>query len=213
MQSATQIFIMQVQLTKGQPGMGTNVHWCWQLSHSLTSQGKGPHFSSFQFLSPPSLHTVSYPPRHFLRHPVLSILCGLGIFVSDAACQTDTHRAAVQMPAFEHAPSALQSTSGWLLHLVLHYSFILRTGASSEARRAGQSRSMKGPQSHFPHGPSWHRFQAARISLEYYSSPSTSLAPSHRAGGSPTTIIILYLLFPVYQVRLGRWRADWFLAG
>lgn len=68
-----------------------------------------------------------------------------------------------------------------------------RPGACREARRAGQRRSRRGPKSHFPHGPSWHRFQAACISLEYYSSPCTS---SHAARGSSAAIIILHLVFP-----------------
>ena len=119
------------------------------------------------------------PSDTFSEPPSVVGICAVSASLSQllsAARHTDrqTDRAAL-MPACEHALSAWWSTSGCLLHLVFHYSFILRPEASSEARRAGQRRSRTGPKSRFPHGPSWHRFQAAHISLEYYFSPHTQL--------------------------------------
>lgn len=113
----------------------------------------GQRSSHLPFSIPfPSLTSHSFfPLRRFLRHPVLSILCGLCIFVSSDVRQM--HRAASNA-CFEHALSALQLTSGCPLRLVFHYYFILRTGASREVMRTGQSTSMKGLKSHFPHGPS-----------------------------------------------------------
>lgn len=64
----------------------------------------------------------------------------------------------------------------------------------SEASRAEQSR--REMKSHFHHSPSWHRFQTAFISLEYFSNPFTSPALSNIAWGPSTTIIILHLVFP-----------------
>lgn len=130
----------------------------------------------------PSLHTVS-PSDTFsiVVNTVWSRRLCLSCYLRRVR---QTHRAAVQMPAREHVLSAWRPTSGCLLHLVFHYSFILRAGAASEARGAGQSRSRRGLKSHFPHGPSWHRFQAACISLEYHSSPYTFPAPWHAALGA-----------------------------
>lgn len=99
---------------------------------------EGKWSSLLHILSPslPSLHTV-----FSLWHPVLSVW-SLHLCLSCYPRRLrQTHRAAVQMPACEHASSVWQPTSGCLLHLVFHYSFILRAGASSEARRAGQSSS------------------------------------------------------------------------
>lgn len=44
--------------------------------------------------------------------------------------------------------------------------------------------------------------------------PHPPLQPHHtQPWGSSAAIIILHLAFPAYLVRLGRYRADWFLAG
>ncbi len=76
-------------------------------------------------------------------------------------------------------------------------------GASSEARRAGQSSSRRGPKSHFPHGFPWHRFQARwNISIPIAHSPRVSRKYHNIVFG-----------FPAYLVRFVRFRAYWFLAG
>lgn len=97
-----------------------------------------PHFNPF-----PLFHFTQFYPfdifseTHSVVNTVwprhLSLSCYLG-------CIRQTHRAAVQMPACEYMLSAWQPTSGCLLHLVFHYSFIPRTAAGSEERTAEQSR-------------------------------------------------------------------------
>lgn len=141
------IFLMLAQQTKGQLVMGANVHWCCQLSHTLTSQGKGPRFSSFQFLSTCSLHTFFFcftPLRHFLTRSVLSISPGCGV---------RQRKAAVQIPAIEHALKAnikMPATSRVALLFFILFCGMGGFQQSEENKVELQYERTKEP---FPHGP------------------------------------------------------------
>lgn len=184
-QSSLNIFITKVQVTKGQPVMWRKGCWYRLLNYSQRHRS-----SLLSILIPfPSLilHTLSSD-----TFPLTSVLNTVWSCHLSFSCYLQrvrqTHRAAVQMPGWEHVTSTWWLT-GCLLHLVFHYSFIRRTGATTETRRRSKS--------HFPHGPSWHRFQVARISLEYYSSWCTS-AITHSLEGHPQPPYCIQLSQPTW---------------
>lgn len=120
-------FLMLTQQTKGQLVMGANVHWCWQLSHTLTSQGKGPRFSSFQFLSPCSLHTffLFYPFETF-SHTVCVISKSRLRCQTKKSCSSDTCYWTCTQSQHQDACYILCCTS---------FFYSIGWGASSRARR------------------------------------------------------------------------------
>lgn len=153
MQSATRTFITLVQLTKGQPVMGTNVHWCWQLSRSLTSEGKGLHFSPFPFLSSLSLCTVFFPPRDISQTPSA---------VNTAGCRC--LRLSCRLSG-RQTSSCCSDACLWTCLTIQHrdacYILFWRQELPMRQGEWGKAGAWREQRASSPMAPSWHRFSGS----------------------------------------------------
>lgn len=172
--------------------MGKKRQWVYRYVAKPRSVITGQRSSLHLILIPfPSLTSHCFPSDTFPQTPSV-VNTVWSRHLSPSCYQTDTQSCCSDACLW-------RPTSGCLLHLVFHYSFILRAGAASEASResgAEQSRAGGDGRAISLTAPLDTDFRL-HASLWNITSPRPPLQPHQtQPWGSSTAIIILHLGFP-----------------